>query len=653
MDREFLDLYNRELQVLYDYAEDFAQDYPGIAERLGGLLRDRQDPMIGGLLEGAAFMAARVQLKLKHEHFEFLANYLEQVVPHYLAPTPSVALVRVEPPFGESALRDGIRIEGGAYLDAIFRERDTRVACRYQIRGPVTLWPLEVAEASYLSGPGAVQALGVSAGPGVAAGLRLTLRRRTAAQTEEEPSDEACEERPETWLSEVKLDRLPIRLLGPEADVVAAYEQLTGRLAGVTFRMTNAKGDVTLVPAPPDCVAPVGFSTSETLVPRSTRVFHGFDLLRDYFLFPQTFLGIQLEGLSRIVRRLKARTVDVVFTFSETSSRLQTSVDADMFSLHTVPCVNLFEKRMDRVALGPTEHEHLVVPDRGRYREFEVARIGEVYAHFRGGESKVPVVPLYGASSPEGGATDSLHYTTRRLPRRRTQREREFGEASSYAGDDVFISLVEAADREGEPVSQLSMTALCTNRHLTEQLPVGEGGADFRFLEDTTLDVTCVAGPTAPTGPVVAYPRGRKSGEHKGSVAWRLVNMLSLNHLSLASEAAGADARGLKEVLSMFADPAQAIHARRIRGLKSVSSRPIVRRVRRREGIGVARGLEITVEVDEGAFEGSGAFLLGAVLHRFFCEYVAINHFVETVLRSRERGEIMRWAPRPGERTAL
>jgi len=62
MNREFLDLYNTELQLLNEQGRQFAEEYPGIAERLGGILEDRIDPLIGGLLEGAAFLAARVQL---------------------------------------------------------------------------------------------------------------------------------------------------------------------------------------------------------------------------------------------------------------------------------------------------------------------------------------------------------------------------------------------------------------------------------------------------------------------------------------------------------------------------------------------------------------------------------------------------------------
>ena len=97
MNREFLKFYNQELAILREQAAEFAQAYPGVAERLGGLLEDKIDPMIAGLLEGAAFLAARVQLKLKHEFADFTANLIDQIAPHYLAPTPSFVLVQATP----------------------------------------------------------------------------------------------------------------------------------------------------------------------------------------------------------------------------------------------------------------------------------------------------------------------------------------------------------------------------------------------------------------------------------------------------------------------------------------------------------------------------------------------------------------------------
>jgi type VI secretion system protein ImpG len=103
----------------------------------------------------------------------------------------------------------------------------------------------------------------------------------------------------------------------------------------------------------------------------------------------------------------------------------------------------------------------------------------------------------------------------------------------------------------------------------------------------------------------------------------------------------------------MFADLADNTTERKIRGIRSVESRPVVRRIRERTGIGAGRGVEITVMLDEKAFEGSGAFLLGAILDRFFSEYSALNHFTQTVICTTERGEIVRWPPRIGARRPL
>lgn len=202
-------------------------------------------------------------------------------------------------------------------------------------------------------------------------------------------------------------------------------------------------------------------------------------------------------------------------------------------------------------------------------------------------------------------------------------------------------------------MAELSVRALCSNRHLPEHLPVGEGGADFRLLDNVTLDVVCVAGPTPPREPIVRQLRGRTETAHTGSVTWRLINMLSVTHLGLVQHGAGRNAQALREVLSLFADLTDGATERRIRGVRSVDSRPIVRRVRQRIGIGAARGIEVSVTFEERAFEGSGAFLLAAVLDRFFAEYAAMNHFTQLVFRTVERGEVMRFPPRAGERAPL
>ncbi len=599
---EFLDLYNTELRLLNEHARQFAEEYPGIAERLGGILEDRVDPLIGGLLEGAAFLAARVQLKLKHEFPEFTENLLEQLVPHYLAPTPSMMMVKATPVFGDPALREGAAIARGSYLDASFRQLDRQIACRYRLCGDITIWPFELVAAEYHASPAPLQALGVSVGGEVLAGLRLSL----------------------------------------------------AHCRGVYFRYLDQFGNPVVFEASPECLQQVGFDSDDALFARDHRVFEGFDLLREYFAFPRKFLGCRLTGIDEFLSRVTSRTVDIIFAFDELNARLAAAVRPEVFAVYAAPAINLFEKTTDRIQLKSSQHEYHLVPDRSHYLDYEPHRVLEIYAHYPGGREKVPVRPLYSASLHDTPAASDIRFSVRRLPRRRTVEEKRTGMSSDYTGTDMFISLSEFGGIDDQDaIAELSVRALCSNRHLTEHLPIGAGGADFRMVDDFALDLVCVAGPTPPREPVIRQLRSRSETAHTGTVTWRLVNLLSTNHLGLVERGAGRNAEAVRETLSIFAEMADSATERRIRGVRHVDSRPIVRRIRQRGGVGVGRGVEITVIVDEKAFEGTGAFLLGAVLDRFFAEYSGFNHFTQTVIRSVDRGEIMRWPPRMGMRRPL
>jgi type VI secretion system protein ImpG len=654
MNREFLDLYNTELQLLNEHARQFAEEYPGIAERLGGLLDDRIDPLIGGLLEGSAFLAARVQLKLKHEFPEFTENLLEQLVPHYLAPTPSMMLVKANPVFGDPALREGRAIARGSYLDASFRQLDRQIACRYRLCGDITVWPFELAAADYYSSPAPLQALGVSVGGEVLAGLRLTLAHRSTARLEDEPSEIDARDKPELLIAGCRTSQLPLYFVGGEADSVALYEQLFAHCRGIYFRHLDRFGDPVVFQAPADCLQQIGFDPDDALFPTDHRVFEGFDLLREYFAFPRKFLGCRFTGIDQFLSRVDARSVEIVFAFDELNSRLAAAVRPDSFAIYAAPAINLFDKTTDRIQLKASQHEYHVVPDRSHYLDYEPHRVLEVYANYPGGREKVPVKPIYSASLHDTQVASHICFSVRRLPRRRTVEEKRTGMTSDYTGTDMFLSLSEIGGFDNkDAIAELSVRALCSNRHLTEHLPIGVGGADFRLVDDFTLDLVCVAGPTPPREPVIRQLRSRSETAHTGTVTWRLVNLLSTNHLGLVERGAGRNAEAVRETLSIFAEMADSATERRIRGVRHVDSRPIVRRVRQRSGVGVARGIEITVTIDEKAFEGTGAFLLGAVLDRFFAEYSGFNHFTQTVIRSVDRGDIMRWPPRMGMRKPL
>lgn len=655
MNREFLDLFNQELRLLREQAGEFAAEYPGIAARLGGLVEERPDNMILGLLEGAAFLAARVQLKLKHEFPEFCNNLIEQLVPNYLAPTPSVMLAKVMPRFGDPALRESWHIPRGSYLDAVYRQRERQVTPRYRLTSDIRLWPLDITDAAYYATPAPLQALGLDVGPDIQAGLRLTFTLRTAPDLRDEPPANAPVQ-PEQMVAGLRIRDLPVFLLGQEADAAALYKPLIADCAGIHLRWLDSYGDpVRPFPAlPPGTLEQIGFSEEESLLPNDNRIFRGFDLLREYFMFPRKFLGFRLKNLEPALRRVQARSFDLLFTFTAVNPKLMGVVRTDRFALYAAPAINLFEKDTDRIAVKSHLHEYHVVPDRSRLLEIEPHQVLDVHAHYPGGRAKVRVPPLYSAAADGTPHGPNLFYTVRRLPRRPTIEEKARGFSADYMGTDMFLSLVEPATIDDEtPIAELSLRALCSNRHLPEQMPVGTGGADFNFVDNTELDVVCIDGPTPPREPVIANLRNRPDVPHTGAVSWRLINMLALNHLGLVERGAGRGGQALRDTLSMFADMGDSAMEKRIRGVRGVDSRPVVRRIRRAGGIGAARGIEVGVTLDDRAFEGSSTFLLGAVLDRFFAEYAPINSFTQTVIRTAEWGELHRWPVRAGVRGGL
>ncbi|OAI25833.1 type VI secretion protein [Methylosinus sp. R-45379] len=647
MNREFLDLYDRELDLLYEHGREFAEEYPGVASRLGGLARDSMDPSISGLFEGSAFLAARVQLKLKHEFPEFINNLLEQLVPNFLAPTPSIFLAQIRPPFGDPALKEGRVIARGASVDAGYVEREREVSCRYKLTAPVELWPFEIAAAEYCQTAAPLAALGVKPGPETVAGMKLTLSMRSAVEPRE--SNGAAQD----IFSSCPVEHLPIHLCGAEAESVGLYEQLFAHCTGVWLRCVDETGEPIVISLGREAIGEIGFGDDEELIPSDDRIFRGFELLREYFTFPQKFLGFDLRGLRRALARMPASSISVIFGFDEINSQLPAAVRPQMFSLFSAPAVNLFEMTTDRIRIRKNQHEHQILPDRSKPLDFEPYRVLDVVAYMSGGGEKRPVRPLYTAAADDASSSD-LSYTIRRCPRRHSEDERRRGVAFNYTGSDVFISISEPASLTTESeIAELGVRALCSNRHLPEHLPVGTGKADFRLTDDMSLDVVCAAGPTAPRDAVVSQIKSRTESAHSGVVAWRLLNMLSLNYLGLSEHGGGKNALALREMLATFADAVDSSIEKRLRGIKSVESRQIVRRLRRARGVGTALGVEITLTVDDKAFEGSGAFLLGAVLDRFFPAYAGMNSFTQLVMRTSERGVIMRWPARIGSRRLM
>jgi type VI secretion system protein ImpG len=259
------------------------------------------------------------------------------------------------------------------------------------------------------------------------------------------------------------------------------------------------------------------------------------------------------------------------------------------------------------------------------------------------GASARPFLPFYACTERHSSETQA-YFTLHRQPRLISSRRAVMGPRSTYAGSEVFLSLVDG--NEGAyhtDLKQLAIDTLCTNRDLPLLMTLGTGKTDFTLETGAPVEsVRCVAGPSEPH----ASPAW-------GESAWRLISHLSLNHLSVGNVQDGLGPAPLRQLLQLYGDLGSAALRREIDGVRSVTTASVTRRLPFDGPASFARGLEIVLDCDEAYFEGGSSFLLGAVLERFFARLVGLNSFTETVLKTPQRGEIMRWPTRLGQRSIV
>jgi type VI secretion system protein ImpG len=641
MKRALREAYNRELALLKERAAEFAHDYPGLADRLGGLVEENLDPTVSGLLEGSALLAARVQTKMQEEFKTFTHELLDQVFPDALAPTPSAMLVQANLPLENTDLAKGIAFDAGAYMDARFKDADRQIACRFALTAPLKIWPLGVKDVKYHAGAGPIGALGQEIAQGTKAGIVLTLERLGAKGAD--PADLKFA----GLGDDAGLDELVVHLTGPLKDSVALFEQLFCDTTRISLRWLNAQGDPVFATLPRHSLEQVGFDRDQRLFAHNTRLFEGFAFLREFFVFPRKFAGFRLSGLADVLRYVRQTQVEIVFEFDTVNRALASRLEKEHFALNAAPAINQFEEMSSQVRINTKEHEAVVTPNSTPITHYEVQSIKGVWAFYQGQQNKVRVYPLYALPPDAKDPRQVLYYTYRRRPRRLTASEQRYGASNyRYRGTETFVSIY--APPGDDVVQRLQVNTLCSNRHLPEYLPIAQSKDDFFFCEDQEITLSCVAGPTSPADSLADLESGAAHRTTSGDVYWRLVSYLSLNHYGLESRDGKDAAASMREMLSLFTDLSDNVSEAQIAGLNKVETRPVGRTIPHADGYHTARGIEVTLTFDEEEYEGSGVMLLAAVLDRFLSEYAAVNSFTQTVVRTVQRGEIKVFPPRSG-----
>jgi len=630
MDPRLLNLYEQELRYFRESSSEFARAFPKIAHRLGIEGQEVADPYVERLIEATAFLSARVGLKLDAEYPRFTGHLLDIVYPHFLAPTPAMAIVSVVPDADDAKLATGPTLPRGSGLRAR-QAVGQNTHCEFRTASALRVWPIEILRAQYFT---YAPDLPLNAHPqsrAIRGGLRIALRATAGLN-----------------FSQIAMDELLLHFGGAEDVAWQLHECALGQPVGVLVRPMAPGGAMpgAMKTLPGSAIQPVGFEEDEALLPVTATGFSGFRLLQEYFAFPQRFQFARIGGLQPLLADMAVTEVEVVLLFSRGDAALEKLVSADNVQLHCVPVANLFSKRLDRVPVSEGVSQFHLVPDRTRPQDFEVHTVTEVTGHGAPGAADMAAEqsfrPFYSAFHGSRHAHPA-YYTTTREPRMLSVRQRTEGHRSSHIGSEVYMQIV---DPQQAPYStalrQLAVTALCTNRDLPLLMPLGRDN-DFDCIDSFPAQrVRMVRGPSRPVSPVVSQGLG-----------WRVIDHLALNYLSLSDSTPEQGAAALRETLMLYAAHADEMRQGQVRGLLSVKSKPVARRLPLPGPIAFGRGLEVTLEVDKDAFHGHSVFLFGAVMARFLARHVEVNHFVEAVLRIAGKGEIMRWRPLCGTRQIL
>ncbi|WP_419807507.1 type VI secretion system baseplate subunit TssF [Sphingomonas sp.] len=245
------------------------------------------------------------------------------------------------------------------------------------------------------------------------------------------------------------------------------------------------------------------------------------------------------------------------------------------------------------------------------------------------------------------------YYSPNRVP---SQRRRAGAAEADYRGTDVYLSLVDAAHAPyRHDLNRLEVSARCTNRDLPLYLSRSGGEVELRWEQGGVVShVRCLSGVTPP-----------RPSPATGPYAWRLVNYLTLNYLSIGDRGNGGTgggtdgAAGLRDLLSLYARAGDPRAADEVNAILSVRSKPFTCRVPPTGAndweVAFARGVEVQVELAERAFADGWAYLLGSVLNQFFARYVSVNSMVRVVVGgtwNHKRTEI-RWSANTGRASSF
>jgi type VI secretion system protein ImpG len=503
--------YQDELQFLREMGREFSQAHPEAARFLSG---PGGDPDVERLLEGFAFLTARIREKLDDELPEVVHALLEIFFPHYLRPIPAMSVVAFEPP----KLGEAYSVPRGTELASTPVKG---VSCTFRTAYDVEVLPLTLAK--------------IRLNPGLPSFLILGFELTGGAT-----------------LDKLNAKRIRLHLAGDAAVSRGLHLSLTRHLEKVTVKPAGAWGDAHHVPLPGARCRPVGLGPDEFLLPYPPGAFPGFRLLQEYFAFPQKFMFLDIEGLEGLGQAGSANAFELILELSHTPPDLPAFTASDVL-LHCTPVVNLFRHDGDPIRFDQKQTEYHVNPAGGDRDHYEVFTVDEVSGLSTVTGERRTFRSLFSGGSA-GEEEERAFFRTHVRPS-------PLGE-----GTDLYLGIVDAAGVDASPdVETLSLELTCTNRNLPKELGVGDI-CPQKEAEAKIKGYGNILKPTTSVPPPI-----------DGDLYWRLISHLALNYAGLANPANVRKLLWLYNFRTRVDRQAERAFHLMAEGIKSITSEPVTR----------------------------------------------------------------------------
>lgn len=609
MKEEFLNLYNEELSYLRNQGEDFAKAYPKIASRLrlgqGGV----EDPMVGRLLESFAFLTARLDYKINHNTDYLTKSIINILYPHYQLPIPAFSTCQFQP---HVQLETAYTIPSGTTISVNASDGET---CLFTTCYSVTVWPIHLSQVKYQRElciePKKIPVKLVKSG------LSFSLKTNKS----------------DINISTVKPNSLRFFIRAESYQSHLFYELLMNHLKEIILNFKHSNGKTISIPT--SAIQPVGFSHKESILPYPSHSFSGYQLLTEYFVYPEKFFYFDLIDLDQYLSEIMGDEVEIHCLFDQSNVELEKIISHESLVLGCTPIVNLFEQVGEPIKIDHHISEYHVIPDAHRSQEsIEVYQVKSVDmssdAHFE----EMSCAPYFGHKFKMLDYKKQLYWFLNR------KYCWELGH-HHILGSEVFISFSQlgGVDELSDPII-VTPKLLCSNRDKTSQLVLGNQKSDFNFWKnnhEVIKNIHCIKPMTNPT-----YRDKTKLNNID------LVSHIFINHLCF--EQAGENLNVLKDVLALYSTENDYDNHLINSGLLEVKTKQVTERHPVNLKQGFCRGIEYTLMIDEKYFTDNNAYLFGHVLSEFLAKSCSVNSFVKFILTSKQRGEIARWKPKLGVR---